>query len=231
LTVQEALEAIRNITENDVTKLKLQSWFNIELGRIINRKPYWWRKKAFSFPTVASQALYNLSDKGTNPTSAMPDFVQMASPLYEFQGSQMVSELPFVADSLGILKMTQDPTQDTPTIFTVELGTTNVIRMSPIPNSVRTYVGVAYRGLLPNWTTPGDKEIPLIPAPFHYVALQSLERRAFFYLYGQKDPRAVIAAQAEQQCLADLDSYKAPSTLVAQEWRSGDVQDFIQSTH
>lgn len=225
MTVQELVEAIRSITEQSVTKLKLESWLSMELGRIVNRKKYWWRKAPLEFDSVANKATYDLT-----AGNLAADFLQMATPLYEFQGVQKVGELPFVSDHLQVLQMRRETATGEPKLFTVELGTTKTLRLTPIPNAIRSYSGVYYRGAVINWTSPAEDEIPLIPPEFHYVVYQAMERRAFYYLYGQKDPRAVLAAQAEKECIADLNDYQAPSTLVAQEWRSGDSQSFVQST-
>lgn len=224
MKVQEITEAIRSITENSVKKLKLESWISMELARIVNRKKYWWRKSALSFDTVAN-----------NPNADAPtDFLQIGSPLYEFQGVTKVAEIPFVSDSTTILQMVRGTAIGQPKMFTMEPGKTKQFRLSPIPDQVRSYSAIYYRGAVIKWTSPGgdgnDDEIPLIPPEYHYVVYQAMERRAFYYLYGQKDPRAVLAAQMENQAIADLDDYKAPSTLVAPEWRDGNPQDFVQST-
>lgn len=220
MKVQEIIEAIRSITEQSVTKLKLESWLSMELGRIVNRKKYFWRKAAFSLASEVNKPLYD----------APADFLQIASPLYEFQNSIKVAELPFVSAHLQILQMIRDTTTGTPSLFTVEPGGTKEFRLSPIPNSVRNYSAMYYRGATIKWTSPDEDEIPLIPQEFHYVVYQAMERRAFYYMYGQRDPRATIAAQAEQSALADLDDYKSPSTLTSVEWRSGNPDDFVQST-
>lgn len=230
MTVEELSEALRNITENSISKLKLESWISVELGRIVNRKPYWWRKAALNFDSVAAKPTYNLSDKGTDHLDLAPDFLQFASLLYEFQGRDKVGDLPFVSDSLTRLQMQRDTTQGIPTLMTIEPGTIKTVRLSPIPSSVRSYSAMYYREAVINFKTAQQDEIPIVPAAFHYVVYQAMERRAFFYLYGQKDPRAALSAQAEVQCLADLDSYKSGSTLTATEWRSGDSRDFVQST-
>lgn len=220
MTVQEVLEAIRSITEQKITKLKLESWASVEIGRIVNRKKYWWRRNALSFDTVVGEATVNAPD----------DFLQMASPLFQFQGIEKTGELPFVADSLRTLQMVRDTSTGEPKLWTMDPGKNKVFRLYPRPNSVRSYSGMYYRGATIKWTSPGDDEIPLIPPEFHYVVYQAMERRAFFYLYGQKDPRAVLAAQAEKECIADLNDYQAPSTIAPLDWRSGDPQSFVQST-
>jgi len=232
VTVQELVEAIRNISEESLKKLKIESWLSVELGRIVNRKPYWWRKAALAFDTVANTATYNLSDQGLSPLDIAPDFLQFATPLYQFQGANKVGEVPFASDHLQQLQMIRDTSTGTPALMTIEPGTIKTIRLNPIPNAVYSYSAIYYREAIIHFKTPDYEadEIPIVPAAFHYVVYQAMERRAFYYLYGQKDPRAAIAAQAEQQCLGDLDSYKAGSTLVAPEWRSGDPQDFVQST-
>lgn len=230
MKVQELTDALRNISEDSIKKLKLESWISLELARIVNRRNYWWRKANLSFSSVAGQALYDLIAGGANAIAG--DFYQMASPLYQFDGKGgKIAELPYVSDSQGILAMQASTTSGTPTLFTLEPGKANkTLRLTPIPGALIPYSGLYYRAAIINWNTPNMDDIPVVPPEFHYVVYQALERRIFFYMYGQKDPRAVIAAAAEKECLADLDGYKAGSTLVAPEWRSGDCRDFVQST-
>jgi len=231
LKVQELADAIRNITEDSVKKLKIESWISVELGRIVNRKPYWWRKAALSFDSVAAIPTYNLSDIGTTPLNLAPDFLQFSTPLIEFDSSNAkIGEVPFASSATQVLQMVRDTTVGPPTLMTIEPGIVKTLRLSPIPDGVHHYSAMYYREAVIDWNTANQDEIPIIPSAFHYVLYQAMERRAFFYLYGQKDPRATIAAQAEAQCLADLDSYRAGSTLVVQDWRSGSACDFVQST-
>ncbi len=81
MTMGEIVEAIENISEDSVKKLKIASWLSVELGRIVNRRAYFWRKAAFSLDSVAATPTYNLSDTGTSPLDIAPDFLQFATPL------------------------------------------------------------------------------------------------------------------------------------------------------
>jgi len=233
MTMGEIVEAIENISEDSVKKLKIASWLSVELGRIVNRRAYFWRKAAFSLDSVAATPTYNLSDTGTSPLDIAPDFLQFATPLIEFDSSNAkIGEVPFASSQIEVLQMVRDTTVGPPTLMTIEPGTVKTIRLSPIPDGVHHYSAMYYREAVINFKTPNwdQDEVPIIPAAFHYVLYQAMERRAFFYLYGQKDPRAVLAAQAETQCLADLDSYRSGSTLASVEWRSSDESAFVRST-
>jgi len=231
MKVQELADAIRNITEDSVKKLKIESWISVELGRIVNRRAYHWRKAALSFDSVAATPTYNLSDIGTTPLNFAPDFLQFATPLIEFDSSNAkIGEVPFASSAIQVLQMVRDTTVGPPTLMTIEPGTVKTLRLSPIPDGIHHYSAMYYREAVIDWNTANQDEIPIIPSAFHYVLYQAMERRAFFYLYGQRDMRSVISAQAEAQCLADLDSYRSPSTLTAVEFRSGDSQAFVQST-
>lgn len=231
MTFAEIEDAIRNISENRITKLNVRSWAQVELARLVNRKKYWWRNKALAFRSVAGRATYNLSDVGTQATNAAPDFLQMSSSLYRWDSDTSQVELPFQGDKFAILRMANSIATGDPATFTVEPGKTKVLRLTPIEaTDNRLYVGMYYAGLLIKWSSASEDEIPLIPPEFHYVAMLSMQRRAFFYLYGQKDPRFVAAVQDEAQGIKDLDEYRAPSTLHAVEFRSSDPTAFVQST-
>ncbi len=230
MSIGELREAIQNIAEGQISKLKAEEWAQVELARIINRKHYWWRQKALSFDSVAGTGTYNLGTAGTAPLEKADDFVQMATPLYRWISDDNIEELPFEGRKSEILRLVYSSKQDKPTVFTVEPGTTKTIRLGPIPNAVHTYRGLYWAGLNIYWKTQASAEIPLIPPEYHYVPLASLQRRAFFYLYGQKDPRFAAAVQEELAALADLDAYKAPSTLHVVELRSSDQSAFVRST-
>src|SRR5205814_5876040 len=194
MTVQELVEAVRNVAENSVNKLKIESWLSVELGRIVNRKPYFWRKAALQFDTTPNTATYNLSDQGAAALNVAPDFLQFATPLYQFQGASKIGEVPFASDHLTQLQMIRDTSTGTPGLMTIEPGTIKTVRLNPIPNAVYSYSAIYYREAIIHFKTPDYEadEIPIVPAAFHYVVYQAMERRVFFYLYGQKDPRAAI---------------------------------------
>jgi|SRR5690242_7494230 len=226
MTQQELLEAVQNISENRIKRLKLQSWAAVELGRIVNRKWYWWRRKALTIDTEAGTRDYDLA---TVNAGAAKDFLQMDGNLFRYLSDTDTPGLGYEGRASRIAILGINPQNGTPTSWTIKPGSPQVIRLNPVPVAVETIFGMYYAGVIPNWTSP-DLQIALLPAPYHYVLLASMERRAFYYLYGQKDPRAVIAAQAEQQALADLDSYYSPTTGLKIDMRSGDTQDFVSAT-
>ncbi len=225
MTAQEIIEAVQGLGEGRIKKLPLDRWLEIELARIINHKHYWWRKKYFTLNTVAATPTYDLTAGATPPAA---DF-HKGIVVYRWLSVTEQVKVEFEGDNLKILRMVYDTTQGTPTTYAVEPGTTKTLRFSPIPVSAEQMVGMYWAGLNPNWASPGVT-IPLIPPDFHYVPLLALTKRAFFYLYGQKDARYIDAAEDLKRGLAELDSYKAPSTEHAVEWRSADEKAFVQST-
>lgn len=228
MTLEEIADAVNNITEGQVKKLNIRAWTAMELSRIVNRRKYWWRKKALSFMSVPNQATYDLSDEGLGIAD---DFLQMASNLFRWDSSSSQTEIPFQGDNLAVLNMINDTvTQGDPATFAIEPGTTKVLRLSPLEISARLYVGMYLAGVILDWSTPSETKIPLIPLEYHYVVLLAMQRRAFFYLYGQKDPRFAAAVADEQAGLKDLDEYRSPSLQHTVELRSSDPRDFVQST-
>ena len=227
MSVQELTEAMTNLSEGKATKFKALSWVQIELAKIVNRRNYWWRRKALSFDSVAATGTYDLSSSGTD---AADDFSSMCTPLYRWVSESEQIPLAFAGDSKFILGAKYSTTQDTPSHWCLEPGYTKVLRLSPVPAAVDTYRGLYWAGINIKWTTPSAETIPLLPPEYHYVALAAINRRAFFYLYGQKDPRYIAALQEERDALHDLDSFRAPSSEHAIEMRSSDSSAFVQAT-
>ena len=92
MTQQELLEAVQNISENRIKRLKLQSWAAVELGRIVNRKWYWWRRKALTIDTEAGTRDYDLA---TVNAGAAKDFLQMDGNLFRYLSDTDTPELGY----------------------------------------------------------------------------------------------------------------------------------------
>ena len=228
MTREEIVQAVQNITEGRITQLNVEAWLEIELSRIVNRKHYWWRRKNYTFNSVAGTATYNLAVDGTAPLNIADDFYQ-SSKLYRWVSNTERVKIEWEGDASNILGMVYDTTQGEPKIHTVEPGTTKVIRLGPVPNAVAQYVGLYYAGVNTKWSNPTDA-IPLVPPEHHYVVLFAMVRRAFDYLYGQEDVRYVNAVRDEKEALVELDHYDAPSVEHAVAWRSSDPTSFVRST-
>lgn len=226
MTREEIIEAVHNLTEDRIRKLVLDKWLEIELTRIVNRKHYWWRKKTFSFTCSAGTPIYDLSANGLNIAD---DFDQMVT-FVRWDSSDNVVPMSFISDPQDVLTVIYDTSTGTPTGWLIEPGTTQTIRLAPVPSSSHTFRGLYWAGINTKWSTPGSGTIPLIPPQFHYVVLVALTRRAFQYLYGQKDARYATALQEEMQAMKELAAYVAPTTDFAIELRSYDPNVFVQST-
>lgn len=223
---QEIVSAVLEMAEDRLKKMTLDAWLEIELARIINRKKYWWRKKLFALSSVAATREYNLDATGLNVAD---DFHQMVE-LNRWDSDSSHPRMTFVSDAAGITLMQYGATTGPPTSYTIKPGTSKTLLLYPITTSAAQYYGMYWASLNAKWNTQGALTIPLIPEDYHYVALLALQKRAFFYLYGQKDPRFAVAVADLAEGIKDLDGYKAPTTEVALEMRSGDPDIFVRST-
>lgn len=221
----DVIEAIKNISEERIQKLKIENWLELELGRIVNRKHYWWRKKNLTFNSAPGTPTYDLSQAGL---AAADDFYKMIR-LYRVESATDFSVIQWEGDPGNILKAAYATTQDTPCKYTIEPGTTKTVRLIAAPNATAQYVGMYYAGVNINWTDPSD-DIPLLPPEHHYVVVAAMLRRAMWYLYGQKDQRYVTAIADEKDALIELDRYQAPSMEQSVEWRFTDSQEIVRST-
>lgn len=234
MTRQEILDLVKDHAEDRITNFQLDKWLGVEINRTINRRPYWWRRKTFKITSVVGTSQYNLSDVAdglnNNPLDVAKDFQQMVK-LYHMESVNTFNELTYESEMLSVLAMIYDTTQDEPAKWMIQPGTVHhrTIRLSPVPNAVRDYVGLYLAGANLRLDIT-EQDIPLIPPDFHDVVLFRMLRRIFFYLYGQKDPRYMGAVAELQEVQGELDAFGDPSIELLKSFAPKDALATVRST-
>jgi hypothetical protein len=229
-TKQEIIDMCAEFTENRITKLSLQKWFDFELQNLINKKRWFWRKKFFTQNLTIGTQSYDLSRTAvTGGTGWADDFFQMISLwLNNSDGSQTEILFTTAQDEVAAMLVNTDTGQ--PGIYTLKPGTSKTLMFDVLPDTAYSITG-HYWATFNRTGDSADDSIPLIPEPFHYVMLHLLLKRMFMYLYGQKDPRYVIAAQDAKDAVADLEAYNRPALGEAVELRTSEARATVRATN
>ena len=74
MTIEEVVTLVRQFAEGRAKKLDLDTWADLEVQSIINRKRWWWRKKRFSYTLVVGDSTKDLND---NDNGIATDFQEM----------------------------------------------------------------------------------------------------------------------------------------------------------
>lgn len=225
LSREEIVTAVLNLCEDRIKSFTLESWLDVELAKIINRKRYWWRKKILNTTLTAGNRELDLTAGSPPPAN---DFQEMIR-LFRWDSETSRPEIDYVSEAEAVLAMQHGTKTGPPTGWTIKPGTTQTLLFYPQPTADATIRGTYWAALNPS-LNQATGAVPLLPPGFHHVALLALQKRAFQYLYGQKDPRFMVAVAELKEGVDELDSFRGPASAEAVEFRSQDSDSFVQST-
>ena len=228
MTIEEAIEAVRDSAEGRGKKFNLDFWADIEIQRVINTKRWWWRKKLFTLTLAVSTSLYDLTDTGNANAG---DFLEMVKlMLRDSDGS--VNPILRQTDSVEVHKILAGGSNDgDPSTYIIEPGTTQQIRFDRGASSAKVVAGTYWAAYNP--TELGidiSVPIPIIPPQFHYIIPLRLTQRMFMFLYGQEDPRYPAARAEAKEAMAELHAFKEPSSTDPSNMMAGRNPHAVQST-
>jgi len=215
MTRTEIIELANQLTERKGEKvLNLQSLYRFVLQDICKRQRFWWRRKYFSFPLVASQALYDLTSVVTTPAGAMTDVlleeitkftvILTSSPyqVAEFVPVFDPEALIDMVNNTSITSPTQGNTQSPGGRYTMDPSGVNVVRIDP-PDLAYTAFVVGWA--MPNPATDSASDaVPLIPAFYHNTIVSGLNAKIFKFAYGSKNEKTLDAMAEYEQGLQDM---------------------------
>lgn len=231
MTIEEAIEAVREFGEGRAKKLNLDVWADIEIQRIINRKRWWWRKKLFTFTLIATQSLYDLTLTGASNADAS-DFLEMIR-LVLRNTDNSVTPIHRQLDSDEIHKiLAQGAVDGDPATYIIEPGQTQRIRFDRGASTALTVAGTYWAAYNPSqFGNDIAQPIPIIPPQFHYVVPLRLTQRVFLFLYGQDDPRYPAARAEANEGIKELEAFKNPSGTDFDNLMAGKNVHAVQSTN
>ena len=228
MTIEVAIEKVRDSVEGRGKKFPLDFWADVEIQRIINKKRWWWRKKLFTLTLVVTTSLYNLTDSGNADAG---DFLEMIKlMLRDSDGS--VAPILRQTDSIEVHKiLAQGAVDGDPSTYIIEPGTTQSIRFDRGASSAKVIAGTYWAAYNP--TELGEDisvDIPIIPPQFHYIVPLRLAQRMFMFLYGQDDPRYPAARAEAREAMTELEAFKEPSSTDFDNMMAGRNPHAVQST-
>lgn len=226
MTRAEVISKVNGKTENAlVGQVDFNSLFLEVAQEFCAEHRYWWRKKRFTFPTVAGTDSYDLTDTTnvvTTPAGAGP-LVEEVTFVGIPNGTSM-DELDPIFDDDAIATWGLDVSQDRPGLYTLgsnNLTNSQVLRVHKIPNAVYTISVFAW--MMPNVATDSnDENIYIIPPMWHRTLQAGLEREVWRLKYGEQDPKFVTANALYEKGVAAAKVQPAFSTKTNVQFRRND---------
>ena len=130
---------------------------------------WYWRKKRFSFSSVAGTATYDLTDtSGAN----VQDLDELIS-LWRIDSTTARGLLDPLTDEECQIAAIDDTTTGDPSHYFWEHGTDTTVRLTVIPNAAKTYRGLYFA--TPSASDSGSGAVPLVPARLHYLLIKRME--------------------------------------------------------
>lgn len=188
------------------------------LQRLLQEQRWWFRKKYGIFASIIGTATYDL-------TTSSPDFEEMKK-LFRVDSSTSTAEVNFSDDDQTYVAAVQDTTTGDPGIYFFEPGTTATVRLSAIPNAVKTYAYTYF-------AIPVDGSlatIPYLPTRWHWVLQKALEMDIYEAAPGEgiESPNFAKAAAMYQKGVALMNVKNDFSTTKHRIF--GVISDAVQST-
>lgn len=154
-----------------------------------SRARFHWRKKTFTFTTVAGTSEYDLSSSSYGD---IDDLEQLINLRYVASATDVRDPMSEISDSDQQDRLLADTsTTDIPTAYFIKPGTFYTVHLSPIPKAAYSIRG-SY------WAIPQNAEltsraVPLVPSLFHRVLAKGLERNIWRVKYGDNDGKFLKA--------------------------------------
>jgi hypothetical protein len=224
-TRQDLVEKVQKHVGQTTKKLDFDSWLDLVISDIIEECPHaWWRRKRYTFNTVASDGLIDLSASG-----AAPDFHEAIS-LVRIDGTTTKPlAFKYLAEDVQAIMATVAETGE-PTLYCMEPGESKKFRLCKTPSTVLP-MSLLYWANIEISTAPGGGPIPLIPQQFHLVALLGLLKVTLEYLLKASDSRVLSATKNYERQLFKLKNYEHPHVQAQQqELRVKSARETVRST-
>jgi hypothetical protein len=178
---------------------------------------WYWRKKRFSFSTVASTATYDLTDSAIADITDLDELIS----LWRIDSSSSKASIEPITDEEDQIAALDDTTTGDPTGYFWEDGTDMTLRLVPIPSAVKTVRGRYWA--IPSTIDSSEGTVPLVPGRLHNVLVKRLESMFLAALpEGQGTEESVTRLQEYQYLVASAKSRDRLSPKEKRKWVSTD---------
>lgn len=217
-TIDQIVEAANKQTERRAEgQLDLRLEFFQALQELIHECRFWWAKKTTTFNTVIGTATYDLS---SGSVANAQDVEEIIGVWRIDSATENVELTPILepADQVAAIEATASADVGS---YMVEPGAWQTLRLGAPANAVKKLRVLYWAGVNPDYDA-SDSAVPLVPGPLHWGLVIAVKRRILEFLYGQNDPRYLVA-EAQYRNFVQKAAHKPRFTTNAQrEFRSGE---------
>ena len=190
MKVDDVIALARARTEQRGAKvLDLYNELLVVIQDFCAARPWPWRKKLYSFSSVATQPAYSLPTQSTaNGSQCDVDEIENVQIVEGADDADLLDEIVSEIDQAR--RQTAD-SEDRPDSYFRSLGDYSKLVLSPTPDA-------AYPMVLAYWATPVDAltsgdSIPLVPPQLHGVLVKGLEAFILRYTLGEESTKYTSA--------------------------------------
>ena len=230
MTISEIIDLANSLTERKSEKvISMPQLFTHVLQEFCGESRFWWRKKTFTFNTVASTGTYDLTSITTTPSLSGIAVEEITKVTYVRAYNDLAELYPIYDDETYIEIAEDNVTKDVPGRYLMEANNNQVLRIAPLPAAIYK-IRVTYWAM-PNPATDGLlalASVPIVPPWFHRAIVHGMEYYIWRSIYGGSDDRTRTALMAYQKVVAYAQSRRRFSTNFSEQFISSEAG--VQST-
>lgn len=201
-TISQVIEIASKRTERRVEgEIDLRSEFWAALSEFVLERRYPWRRKSFTFSTAVGTQQYDVSSAGLSPYGSLATDLYEIRTVYRVEPGPAFTELPPLVTEDQQMSALEATINGKPSAYMT------------LPVALQTLVfnvpaDAIYKMRINYWAAPDPvldsaaEVVPLVPPQLHWGLPIALERNLFRYLYGQNDPRTMLAEKRYTDFLA-----------------------------
>ncbi len=223
-TVTQIVEAANKRTERRAeTKLDLRLEFWFMLAEFCRENHFWWREKHATFNTAVGTKEYDLTaDAGANAD----DFDELRY-AWRIDSATEKTELLQLHSSIDQAAAIEATTNDTVSSCFIKPGSPQTLHLGAPANAVKK-VRIAYWAVPQPAVDTTDEVIPLVPGSLHWALATAMEAHILVQLFGENDPRAVVALARRERAVQKAAKLRSWSSQRVFEMRAS--EDAVRAT-
>lgn len=219
MSIDEIVAVAHAEAENrvDETKLDLRLQLHLAIQELLHENRFWWAERTGRFTTSAGVATYDLSASGLSNTNDVEEILTV----YNVNSATTPKELDPLLTRTDQIAALEAVTAAEPSSWMMDLGNWPTLRLGAPANGAFPLRFIYHAGLnIPN-AVDGSVAPPYVPAPLQYGLIIALKRRIFSFLYGQNDPRFIVANAEYLKFVKDAARKRSFSAQHMNTWDSG----------
>ena len=192
----EIIAHVDGLTEHRVDQsiVSIDYELNLLIQEMLQENRFWWARKTVTFSTVSGTQTYDLTS--TSIVSGAIGNIAEIIGVYLIDSAGDITELAPLFEVADQVVAIQETTSAEPSAWMIDPNTFGTIRFQAPADGAYTIRVVFWAGhdFVPAAGGTSDT-VPVVPPWLHYGLIVGLKMRLFDFLYGQKDPRYLVAVQ------------------------------------